>query len=493
MRLAHFFGKRTIKTALAIGLGMLLYIALKSLDVIIKIDGTSLYKRDSGFRFSDFYSPFFAGIAAAYSLYPSKKESISQAKNRVVASFLGGVIGIILTISYGLLGVIFDSDFFEWPNLGDTYSLSQYIIPYILIFIFIMVVIAVGNLINKKSAIFVGILTFISVTINPMGMIVSRYDDTAMFLGEAVFGINRILSTIVGVFIALAVNSFRLPHKVKNKDILFVVGMEEAIKDDTMEFEGFFKYKLKDFTYRNIPLSLYTTYTPMTFMTLLKDVDLTSPVICMSGAALYDSVKDDYVYTCPLRDEDSRALAVELASMGIVPFKNTIVDDTLFITTYDLNYKYNKLYYEARLDMPFCNVYHKDLFDENILYYLIIDELDELLKIKEKLDSRYYCVITEILDSFNKDHKLFYLKIYNKNVEMMYGIAEYAARCGYRIASLTSDKVANHLLDVSDIKATFEMNVDKYDGKIDLAIKNNSYSTLFKSIDKIYYSKEYKK
>ena len=76
---------------------------------------------------------------------------------------------------------------------------------------------------------------------------------------------------------------------------------------------------------------------------------------------------------------------------------------------------------------------------------------------------------------------------------MMYGIAEYAARCGYRIASLTSDKVANHLLDVSDIKATFEMNVDKYDGKIDLAIKNNSYSTLFKSIDKIYYSKEYKK
>jgi len=493
MRIARFFGKRTVKTAVSIGFCMLLYIILKTLDVMIKIDGVSLYDKETGFRFSDFYSPFFAGIAAAYSLYPSKKESIAQAKNRVVASLLGGIIGIILTISYGLIGVISGSDFFEWPNLGDSYKVSQYIIPYALITFFVMVVIAVGNLINKKNAIFVGVLTFISVTINPMGMIVSRYDESALFLGEAVFGFNRILSTVVGVLLALAVNLFRLPHKNKNKDLLFVVGLEEAVKDGTLEFEGFFKYKLKDFTYRNIPLSLYTTYTPMTFMTLLKDVELTSPVICMSGAALYDSVKDDYVYQCPLSDEDSRDLAVLLSEMGVVPFKNTIVDDTLFITTYDLDYKYNRIYYEARLDMPFCNIYHKDIFDENVLYFLVIDEKPELLKIQEKLCDRYYCVITEILDKFNKDHKLFYLKIYNKNVALMYGVAEYAAKNGYRIASLTSDAVANHLLDVSDVKATFEMNVDKYDGKIDLAIKNHSYSSLFKAIDKIYYSKEYKK
>ncbi|MCR5706085.1 MAG: FUSC family protein [Acholeplasmatales bacterium] len=345
MRIARFFGKRTVKTAVSIGFCMLLYIILKTLDVMIKIDGVSLYDKETGFRFSDFYSPFFAGIAAAYSLYPSKKESIAQAKNRVVASLLGGIIGIILTISYGLMGVISGSDFFEWPNLGDSYRVSQYIIPYILITFFVMVVIAVGNLINKKNAIFVGVLTFISVTINPMGMIVSRYDESALFLGEAVFGFNRILSTVVGVLLALAVNLFRLPHKNKNKDLLFVVGLEEALKDGTLEFEGFFKYKLKDFTYRNIPLSLYTTYTPMRFMTLLKDVELTSPVICMSGAALYDSVKDDYVYQCPLRDEDSKDLAVLLSEMGVVPFKNTIVDDTLFITTYDLDYKYNRMYH----------------------------------------------------------------------------------------------------------------------------------------------------
>ena len=141
MRLAHFFGKRTIKTALAIGLGMLLYIALKSLDVIIKIDGTSLYKRDSGFRFSDFYSPFFAGIAAAYSLYPSKKESIAQAKNRVVASLLGGLVGMALTIGYGLIGKISNNSFFTWPNLGDKFEPEQYILPYILITLGVLAVV----------------------------------------------------------------------------------------------------------------------------------------------------------------------------------------------------------------------------------------------------------------------------------------------------------------------------------------------------------------
>ena len=164
-------GLRTIKTAISIGLGMLFYILLRIID-----DKTGLYNQQTGFRFSDFFSPFFAGIAAAYSLYPSKKQSYSQAKNRVVASLLGGVVGIALTIGYGLIGKISGNSFFTWSNLGDNPKFTpwQYIVPYSLVTIGVLVVVIFGNALHKQSAIFVGILTFISVTINPMGMIVNR-------------------------------------------------------------------------------------------------------------------------------------------------------------------------------------------------------------------------------------------------------------------------------------------------------------------------------
>ena len=55
-------GLRTLKTAISIGLGMVVYLLLKSLD-----QGLGLYNTASqpdGFRFSDFFSPFFAGIAS---------------------------------------------------------------------------------------------------------------------------------------------------------------------------------------------------------------------------------------------------------------------------------------------------------------------------------------------------------------------------------------------------------------------------------------------
>ena len=67
-------GLRTIKTAISIGFCMLLYILFKTLDTTIQINGVSLYHQTEGFRFSDFYSPFFAGIAAVLNVkevYPS--------------------------------------------------------------------------------------------------------------------------------------------------------------------------------------------------------------------------------------------------------------------------------------------------------------------------------------------------------------------------------------------------------------------------------------
>ncbi len=466
-RIKFVLGKRTIKTTLAVFCCCMLYLLLKLLEK------TSLFSDDFAYKW---YNPFFASIATAYSIHKSKKESIIQAKRRSIASIIGGVIGIALVMIYEI--------WHKWPMLIGS-PIHDLILPYILTSLAVIVVIFVSTTLGIPDTVFLGILTLTSVTINPSQAIQTNY-------GIWVFGINRIISTIIGVLIALAINCFRLPHPIKNKDIIFVVGIEGAILNGKNEFSGFFKYKLNDFEERGINLSLYTTRAPMTFMPLLEGIKLRDPVLCMSGAALYDTQKNKYVYTCPLRDEDSEELSKIFDEIGIIPFKNNIINDTLFITTKNKNHRFNNLYFDDRLDMGYCNILDRDLFQTDVLYYLILDTREMIDKIISRIGKdKYYYVINDCLDDFNKDNNLVYLKIYNKNVQLMYGIKEYAAKYNYRIASLTSLPVSDHLLDSSDIKATFISNAKEYDGHVDFVIKRETYNELFKTIDKIYFNRRY--
>ena len=480
-------GMRTIKTAISICIGLLIYIIFKLLDSKILINGVSLYSRKTGFRFSDFYSPFFAGIAAAYSLYPSKKQSIAQAKNRVVASLLGGIAGIVLTITYGIIGKITKNDFFTWPNLGDTYKVYQYIVPYILITLFIIVVITVGNLINKKSAIFVGILTFISVTINPMGMIVNRYNQSYDFLGEAVFGFNRILSTVVGVTIALCVNFFKLPHKTKNKNLLFMVGIEGMLKDDDEAIKGYINYKLNNVVDESINVSLFTTRVPSTFMNILDTVKINHPVVCMSGAALYDTQKHKYLYLEEIPYDLSKEIDSFLDDMNINPFKNYVVDDLLYTYIKKFDNDGMKAFYNEKKNAMYSNMilgYDKD--NHKLLHYMICVENSKIDEVLEKLNTASFKdkILIQVYDAFMKNMKGFkYLKIYSREVLKLNVMKKYCDENGLKVVGLTTSTMADHLLENSDIRLSCA------DSKVENTIHIDSYDELFKNISSLYYKK----
>lgn len=488
-------GLRTVKTAISIGFCMLLYVLFKTLDTTIKINGISLYAQSEGFRFSDFYSPFFAGIAAAYSLYPSRKQSIAQAKNRVVASLIGGLVGIILTISYGLIGYISKNDFFTWPNLGQTFRVEQYIVPYCLITLFVFVVIIVGNALGKKAAIFVGILTFISVTINPMGMIVDRYNQTAPFLGEAVFGTNRILSTIFGVFISLAVNFFRLPRKHKNEDMVFYIGIGGLLREDSDSLNGYFKYKLIEAKERDIPCSIFTTRAPMTFMHLLNDVEIGAPICCMSGAAMFDPKIDKYIYREAMDKDLSDQFDNFFKKYELYPFRNYVDDNTHYITVEKVD-EYGQLYFNSKRNVPYSNIIKTGSYDGDLLYYLFIDNRDNVDNIVDKLVNenlydKAFIVMSPCYEKFGKDNDLVYLKIYDKKVKELNGLKNYIKENNLRLVSLTSNKESNYLLEKSDIRSTFKNNVEAQN--IDIWLENNTYDELFGQVKKLYYSKKYRK
>ena len=207
-------GLRMIKTAISVFLCLMFYIVLKLFEYIPGVDDNLAY---------NWYNPFFAGIATAYSIHATKEASIKQAENRCIASVIGGGVGIGLVSIYEVFGGV-------WPNSSNiNLETFNYIVPYILISICVILVILIGVKLNKQQAIFVSILTLLSVTVNP---------NVNVENWQYQFGVNRILSTIVGVLIALAVNLFRLPHRFNNKNLLFCVGIDGMLPEKE-KFKGF--------------------------------------------------------------------------------------------------------------------------------------------------------------------------------------------------------------------------------------------------------------
>lgn len=466
-------GLRIVKTAFAVFLCLTLYVLLKTIEYIPGVP--------ENFAFN-WYNPFFAGIAAAYSIHPSKKASLRQAKNRIVASLIGGIIGILLVSIYTVFGG-------EWPNVyAVNLETFNFLLPYILVSICIVIVIETGVVLKQKDAIFVAVLTFLSVTINPNSAVEKWYWQ---------FGINRILSTIIGVLIALGVNMFRLPRLYKNKDLLFCVGIDGMLNGDNDRFKGYINYKMNDLYSKGVNLTLFTTRTPTTFMPLLDDIHVNHPIVCMSGAALYDSKTLKYLALEKIEKNDAIKLNKLLNKNGISPFINTVENDVLFVHNDDLNNEGEVLYAESKKNAAYGNYSYGKPNMDNVVYFLIVEEKDkknqivELLKNSE-LKDKISVLVYDSFDSNNLEKKFTYIKVYSKKIEELSILKKYASESNLKIIGLTSSSYSNNLLKNSDYAMTLSNNKQSTKDLCHNIINSNNTDDLFKEVNKLYHRKNMK-
>ena len=92
-------GMRIIKTMIAVFLSISIFLILLLID---KARGKELGNVDDTTALYNMYTPFFAGIAAAYTLHRDKKSSYQQAKIRSLGSIIGGIVGmfVIMFVEY---------------------------------------------------------------------------------------------------------------------------------------------------------------------------------------------------------------------------------------------------------------------------------------------------------------------------------------------------------------------------------------------------------
>ncbi|WP_313630134.1 aromatic acid exporter family protein [Enterococcus devriesei] len=172
MQIGRFrLGMRTIKTALAVMLCILLF-----------------YLTDRG-------SPLIAALAAVFSLRQDLTTSISFGRSRVLGNSLGGLFAMI----FYYIQSLFKNDFY----------VELFLLPF-----FVILVIVLSDGINNNSGIISAIATMLLIALSiPQGE-------------SILYALNRVLDTFIGTIIAISLNGVISPQTDEK---------EKQIKEDLVE------------------------------------------------------------------------------------------------------------------------------------------------------------------------------------------------------------------------------------------------------------------
>lgn len=466
-------GMRIIKTVIAVFLSISIYLVLLLITNKMGLDRTDLNSP------TIIYTPFFAAIAAVYALHKDNKSSLTQAKIRSFGSVVGGYFGmfVILISDFVLINIF---------NLYETNFVLYTLITYIIVSVSLIPLIWLTVLLKQQTASFITCLTYFSVTIS------IRNGGLPVTL----FATNRVLSTLVGVGIALLVNNVSL-FKNSNKNILFVSSLDNnLLSQTTSQMDSYLKYKINNLYYKEMPLTFVTTRTLSTLKTTLNELSINIPIAVMNGAAIYhfDSKTYDEVYT--IAPEERKIIEKILSDADINYFTYAIDDNMLHAFYSKICNPAQKHYYDFCRKSDFDNFVRASLpSDSGSSLYIIlekkevVDQLYEKLSInslKDKID-----LVVYPFDDVKGDY--YYLKINSVSSKKENLINTLKNKFNYdKIIVCGSGNTDVNIIRMADFSVALSTAPDYVLDEVDLVLNDNPIDVL-KVFEKIYHSTDFEK
>lgn len=462
-------GKRIIKTVIAVFLSIAIYLILL---LISKKMGTDRNDLDSP---TIIYTPFFAAIAATYALHKDTKSSLTQAKIRSVGSVVGGYFGmlIILISDYFLINVF---------NLYETNFILYTLITYIVVALGLIPLIWLTVVMKQKTATFITCLTYFSVTIS------IRNGGLPVFL----FATNRVLSTLVGVGIALLVNNVDL-MKHKNKDILFVTSLDNnLLNSNNSQMSPYIKYKINNLYYKNMPLTFVTTRTLSTLSGLFDGIDVSFPIVVGNGAAIYHFNDKTYDNIFRVGPNVRQSLEKILDEKDLNYFSYSIEDNMLNCFYKKITNPAQKHYYDVCRKSNFDNFVRAIMpSDASTTLYILIEKkeiIDELTQTLEQSDlNSKIDVVTYPYSDIEGDY--YYLKI-NSVAARKENLVK-ALKTNHKFSKVIvcgSGKTDLEIIKLSDFSVCLSTAPD-YVQEVTDVVLNNDPEDILKVFEKLYYTR----
>lgn len=383
--------------------------------------------------------PFYSALAVLQCMQPYQDSTIKMAKNRLTGTFVGAFWGLVVLLVkvYGFSGG-FQGNFWE----------------YLLISLFVGVVLYSTVLLQVKSASYFSCVVFLSITVN-------HIMDENPFL----FMFNRVLDTLIGVALALIVNSVHLPRK-KNRDTLFVSGIDDTLLTSKNELSPYSKVELNRLIDSGANFTVSTIRTPASVRESLGGVKWKIPVVAMDGAVLYDMNGNSYLRKCQMSAAQTKRITDFLDQEGFGYFSNTVLDDLLVIYYQSLKNEAEKDIFETKRKSPFRNyVKAQGPICENVVYLMLIDRKDKVEALYGKMEAMPWFSEYRMVKTDSEDYPGYtYIKIYHRDATR-----EHMLRC---------------LQKMLNIKKT--VTFGSIEGKYDVFVKDCDKDTMVKQLKKLY-------
>ncbi len=380
-------------------------------------------------------TPFYTALAVMWCMRPTIKTSKQMALQRTIGTFIGGIYGLLILI------------------IVIHYQLNMFI-NLMLSSLMIIPIIYTTLLIKKKNASYFACVVFLSIVVNHVA-------DSQPYL----FVFNRVLDTLIGIILGLIINSLQLPRH-KNKDILFVSGIDDVLVNNS--------HKMSDYSIRKINVMiengmLFTVSSMRTVPIILDSIpgiNLKLPIIAMDGAVLFDVHEKKYLKTYKMNHKDAQQLISFIKNQGFHVFINCIFEDSWIIHYGNFNNEAEEAIFHKLRKNPYRNYFKHDLFsDQNPIYLMLIDKHDKIHKLYQQLQKNLDLTPFKIIIFDSQEYSDYtYMKIYDHQA--------------------TRENMLKELMNLYHIDQTITFG--SIENKYDVVVDGTNANIVAKTLDKLY-------
>lgn len=392
--------------------------------------------------------PFYSALAVLQCMQPYHTSMKEMAKKRTTGTFVGAFWGLVVILI--LLAL----------NGNRPGEIEESFTKYMLISLFTGIVLYSTVVLDCKKSSYFSCVVFLSIT-------VMHITDESPIL----FVMNRVLDTLIGIGLAIIVNSAHLPRR-KHNEILFVSGIDDTILNSGSRLTPYNKVELNRLIENGANFTISTIRTPASVREALEGVNLKLPIIAMDGAVLYDMEENSFLMKYQMSESQADKMSTFLDDMGVTYFTNTVVDDLLVIYYQDLKNEAEQGIYERHRKSPYRNyVKVEHPICSNVVYFLVIEKKEKTEQIYQQLMEQDWVSDFRIVlaDSMNYPGYA-HIKIYHKQA--------------------TREHMLQNLEALLDIEKT--VTFGSIEGKYDVFIANSDRNIMVKELKKRYEPVDFK-
>ena len=456
-------GMRAIKSALAIVICYMLYIGLAALDKFVMQERI----------FSKWFIPFVAAIVGFFSVSNSKRDLVKNSLHIWI------VYLIVLIYSFAIMGIYVLIANRPWPDLEGLEAVDL-IVPSVMVCVGVILLGYLMLICNEKKRMVNGIVLYL--------ILVSIKFYNINFWESFAAGITSIS---FGVLIGFLMNLFPIYLKTYDK-FLFIYGVDGIYHNEAASFDYYVKYEMQELIRKGADITLFTNRSPSSLLPVIGDLKLEKPVICMGGAALYDTSSNHYLRTEPIGLDISNQLRSFFATRKISPYISIIRDNLQYIYK-NFNNNIGELRYcDLIRNNPFSNYIADEAPQAQVIFFTVILKSEDALNLINEFKREGYgnslSFITFNLENIISDVKGYtIINIYSKAVEGFSILKDLADNKTSMAISTTIDDLV--LLNKADHVITYKKAPIDVKNKADYIIKSNRKHSLVRVIKRFYYRK----